>query len=440
MVGATLFAFVDRQVFALVAAPMVRDLHLTDSQLGMIQGLGFALFGLVATYPLGWLCDRIDRRIVLAGCIAVWAGGTAACGLVNSFGPLLAASMAVAAGEAGLVPIVYAAIPDLFRGRDRVSANQIFYVATILGSAAGLLLGGMSAAGLDAFHAQLPVQFSSLAPWRLVFLAVAAPAPILIVLVLCASLGRARTSDAVVEREDLSAFGTYLVRHGRGLALILTALCAYGLPFGALLAYTPVALSRLYGTSPGASGVGMGLAIAVGCIIGVGIAAGLMRRLTPRFGARTPLRISALTMLLLLPSMAALPWITSEFQAYFILALQMATGTLIGSLLPNIIQALAPMRLRGRTTAFYSILSAVVNGLAIYVVGPISDAIGARPQGLLFAVAAVGLLSWIPAAWLMWRAERPFEALSKAVAAADAIDQPPCAPCSGSHLSESAQY
>lgn len=133
LVAATLFGFVDRQVLALVAEPMAKDLKLQDSHLGVIQGLGFAIFGLIATYPLGCLADRFDRRMVLGGCVVVWAVDTAACGLVDSCVPLLIATLALAAGEAGLVPIVYAAIPDLFQGRQRISANQIFYVASILG-------------------------------------------------------------------------------------------------------------------------------------------------------------------------------------------------------------------------------------------------------------------------------------------------------------------
>src|SRR3954470_7786817 len=82
MVAVMLYATIDRQVFGLVAAEMSRTLQLSNTQLGLIQGLGFAAFTFIAAYPIAWLADRFDRRLVLAACILSWALGTAACGLV----------------------------------------------------------------------------------------------------------------------------------------------------------------------------------------------------------------------------------------------------------------------------------------------------------------------------------------------------------------------
>ena len=66
MVAVMLFATIDRQVFGLVAAEMSNTLHLSNSQLGFIQGLGFAAFTCIAAYPIAWCADRFDRRLVLA--------------------------------------------------------------------------------------------------------------------------------------------------------------------------------------------------------------------------------------------------------------------------------------------------------------------------------------------------------------------------------------
>jgi MFS family permease len=100
MVATMLYAIIDRQVFGLVAAEMSNSLHLSNTQLGLIQGLGFAALTLVAAYPIAWLADRYDRRWVLAGCILSWAMGTAACGLAGGFVSLFIASAGVAASEA----------------------------------------------------------------------------------------------------------------------------------------------------------------------------------------------------------------------------------------------------------------------------------------------------------------------------------------------------
>ena len=80
MVATMLYAIVDRQVFVLVAAEMSTTLQLSNTQLGLIQGVGFAALTLLGAYPIAWFADRYDRRWVLAVCILCWAMGTAACG------------------------------------------------------------------------------------------------------------------------------------------------------------------------------------------------------------------------------------------------------------------------------------------------------------------------------------------------------------------------
>ena len=65
MVAVMLYATIDRQVFGLVAAEMSNTLHLSNTQLGLIQGLGFAAFTFIAAYPIAWVADRFDRRRLL---------------------------------------------------------------------------------------------------------------------------------------------------------------------------------------------------------------------------------------------------------------------------------------------------------------------------------------------------------------------------------------
>lgn len=410
LVLVTLFAFADRQMLALVTAPLAISLTLTDGDLGVIQGLGSAVFAMIATYPLGWLSDRYDRRVVLGLCVLIWAAGTAACGFANSYHGLFLAVLAISAGEAVLPPLSYSAIPDLFQGRQRVAANQIFYVASILSGAAGLMLGGAASAALNAMKGLLPATLQAFEPWRVLFLLVAAPAPILILLIAVSKLARRRIAPLPHSRhEPAPEFGPYLRQHGVAIMLTFTALCAYGLPFGAVLAWTPAVLERLFGATPTSTGFGLGVALAGGCVIGVSVAAWLMRRLTPRLGARAPLRISCWTLLASLPIALLFPFVTDNTQVFALVALQMLSGTLIGSLLPNIIQGLAPGPFRGRVTAIYSIISVITSGLGISAVGWFSDALAGNPRSLLIAMSSVLAGCWLLGAVLMRLAERPYE-------------------------------
>jgi MFS family permease len=410
LVLVTLFAFLDRQMLALVTQPLGTSLRLTDGQLGMIFGLGSAVFAMVATYPLGWLADRYDRRVVLGVCVMIWAGGTAACGFANSYGTLFVAVLALSAGEAVVPPLTYSAIPDLFQGRQRVRANHIFYVASILSGAAGLILGGMASAAVEVSQGFLPQSMHALEPWRALFILVALPAPLLIILIASSQLHRRSTALTNTDSEAVpAAFGHYLAQHGRAIAIIFAALCAYGLPFGAILAWTPAALERLFAANATTTGIGIGIALGGGCVVGVAAAGWLLSRLTPKLGVRASLRIASWTLLGSLPVALFFPFVSNTIQAFASVAFLMLSGTLIGCLLPGIIQGLAPSQFRGRVTAIYSVISVITSGYGITAVGQLSDALASNPRSLLIAVTASLILCWGVGAILLRLAEGPYE-------------------------------
>jgi MFS family permease len=125
----TLYTYADRQIFALQAEPLRKALELSDLQFGMLQGLGHAIFAAIVGYPVAWLSDRFDRRVVLAGCLALWSATVMASGFAGSFTQLFLATSLVGAAEAGMLPIVYALVPELFSGKQRQYANSALVVA-----------------------------------------------------------------------------------------------------------------------------------------------------------------------------------------------------------------------------------------------------------------------------------------------------------------------
>lgn len=413
LVAAVLLSFVDRQIIALQMEAIAGSLHLKDSDVGLIQGLGLATFAIVATFPLGWLADHFDRRIVLGGSALVWTAGTVGCGLSHTMPGLFVAVLAVGAGEAGLPSLAYSAIPDLFRGPARTTANQVFYIAMILSSAAGIAFGGGLSAALDHVRAELPAQLATTEPWRIVFYALALPAPLLLGLIAFTRLGRPTPGpDARAPGTGGTSLLQHLRAHGGAVAMILAALCAYGFPFGAILAWTPLALSRRFHVGPGTSGLGLGVALAAGCVLGATLAGMLVRRYYSRLGPRVLFRVAAWTLLASLPVAAALPFAASALQIFLLVGLLVLSGTLIGSLLPQILQDMAPAMLRGQTTAVYYILSAVSTGVGITLVGLLSAALPPSRSPLFMATSALLLCSWLVGAVLMRLAERPFARLS----------------------------
>ncbi len=69
----SVFNFADRAILSVLAQPIKEDLKLTDTDLGMLQGLAFAILYSVLGIPLGWLAERVSRKGVIAACVAAWS-------------------------------------------------------------------------------------------------------------------------------------------------------------------------------------------------------------------------------------------------------------------------------------------------------------------------------------------------------------------------------
>ncbi|WP_299006028.1 MFS transporter [uncultured Caulobacter sp.] len=416
MLAISLFAFVDRQVLVLASAPIAGELGLSDGQIGVVQGLAFAVFTILASYPLAWIADRFDRRYVICGCIATWTIGTAACGFAQNFEQLFCAAVLIAAGEAGLVPISWAIVPDLFSGRKRVLANSLFYFFAYLGISLGLALGGVALSGLERIHGQLPASLQTFSPWRLSFFVVCLPAPILMMLAMRATLRRPETPDKAQPAVRNDEFSSFLRTNVLTIGSIFVGLATYVLAFGGYLAWLPVVATRLFGTTAAENGFGLGLATALGTVGGVGLGLLLMRQFIAKHGPSASLRVMWITVLAGTPFIFLFPFIAAAWQGYLLFSGLMVIGTAIGSLVPGVLQDIAPASVRARVTATYTIVQGLIGGSAPSLVGWVSGGLGHQPRDLIFAVTIVALPSWIAALCLFKFAERPFGRLSTLVA------------------------
>ncbi len=134
--------FLDRQLLGILAKPIKDNLHLSDSQLGLIGGFYFACFYCFIAIPIGWFADRTNRVTVVSLACAIWSGATAACGMAATYPQLVAARMVVGFGEAGGVPPSYAIITDTFPPGRRGVAFGIYNFGPPAGAALGVAFGG----------------------------------------------------------------------------------------------------------------------------------------------------------------------------------------------------------------------------------------------------------------------------------------------------------
>ena len=151
--------FLDRQLIGILAKPIQDSLGISDSQLGLIGGLYFAMFYCFIAIPVGWFADRTSRVGVLSLACAIWSGATVACGMAANYAQLVIARMAVGFGEAGGVPPSYAIITDTYPPGRRAAALGIFNLGPAIGAALGV-----------AFGAAIAERFG----WRIPFIVVGA--------------------------------------------------------------------------------------------------------------------------------------------------------------------------------------------------------------------------------------------------------------------------
>ncbi len=137
-----LFNYIDRSIIAILQEPLKADLKLSDTQLGALTGLSFAILYSTMALPIARLADRWNRKKLIATALAIWSSATAACGLAGNFATLVALRMGVAFGEAGCVPASHSLIADYFPLKRRATALAIWGLSSPLGTMLGFALGG----------------------------------------------------------------------------------------------------------------------------------------------------------------------------------------------------------------------------------------------------------------------------------------------------------
>lgn len=416
LLTANFYGLVVRQMLNLIAPGLQSSFGFSDLQLGTLQGLGMAVFACVASYPMGWLADRYGRRLLLTIGVGIWSLSTVLYAFQDSFGGLFAGTVGIAIGEAGLIPIIYAMIPDLFPEHRRNTANLIFYGGSLFGAGIGMALGGAILEWLAASPGSLPEWLAGVDTWRTAMVTIALPGPILLLLVATMPLARraapvhaaAQTGNA----DKAQGFFPYAQAHWRTLVCVCGSIFAMAVAMTSALVWFPIALPRAFGIDPATVGVGLGTAVTAATLIGVflpGIALEFGRR-----GGLTPIKATSFFLWLTPLPASFLPFVTSPFQAYTVAALQGAMGVAGSALMPGIFQDLAPSALRARVMTLLGIANALALAASPLAVGMISSLM-AGPRGMLYSIAIVSIPSLVAAAVLMSLAQRPYAGTVRAV-------------------------
>ncbi len=134
--------FVDRQIFGILIEPIRLEIDLSDTQLGLLGGIAFAIFYTFAGIPIARWADVGVRKNIVALALVIWSVMTMFTSTAKGFGTLLIARVGVGIGEAGCSPPIHSLISDMYPEEERATALSTYALGIPIGAAIGTLLGG----------------------------------------------------------------------------------------------------------------------------------------------------------------------------------------------------------------------------------------------------------------------------------------------------------
>ncbi|HEY0648362.1 MFS transporter [Phenylobacterium sp.] len=351
------FNFLDRQILGILAGSIKKDLGLTDSQLGLMGGLAFALFYTGLGVPIAALADRWSRTWIMTGALTLWSGFTAACGFAGGFWQLFLCRMGVGVGEAGGVAPAYSLISDYFPKEQRARALAAYSFGIPIGSALGILFGGLIAATID---------------WRAAFIVVGlagvALAPIfrLVVKEPPREVAAASVPATGGIRKLLAKPSFWLI----SLGAAASSVCGYGVAF-----WLPSFFERSLGMGLVDRSLFLGSMTLVGGVLGVW-AGGVLGDRLGRARPAAYLLVPAVAFLLALPCFVLAVQAKSLVLAFVLFLIPTGLNLVwLGPVITAVQHLVAPSHRSTASACFLFVNNLIGLGLGTWYFGAVSDAL-----------------------------------------------------------------
>ena len=274
-------SFIDRQILGLLVTPIKLELGISDTRIGLLQGLAFGIFYTLLGMPIGRIVDRSNRRKLVVVGISLWSLMTATCAAARGFWTLFLSRMGVGVGEATLSPSAFSLLSDYFPKERLGTALSIFSMGVFFGSGSALIVGGLVIGAVGS--------------WRLTFLIVGLPGLLAALLAytikepprnhLLSGKGSKLTFSEVFEQINLR----WQSVTGICLAFAFQAMCNY-----AQQAWLPTYFVRAHGWQPRQAGLTLGIISLSTGLMGAYAGGTLCDRWQARSKTDAPLRVAVL--------------------------------------------------------------------------------------------------------------------------------------------------
>jgi len=147
-----MFDYIDRMVVTSMFTSIEKDWGISHTQSGLLVSAVYWAIVLL-TFPVSILVDRWSRTKTIGVMAIMWSLATALCALTGNFVQLFMARLLIGVGEAGYAPGGSAMISGLYPIDKRAKMMGLWNASIPLGSAIGVLLGGIIAVKLGWKHA-----------------------------------------------------------------------------------------------------------------------------------------------------------------------------------------------------------------------------------------------------------------------------------------------
>lgn len=395
------FNYVDRMALGLLLQDIKLDLQLSDTQLGFLTGLAFALFYSIMGIPIARWADRGNRVTIITLTTALWSGAVALCGMAGSFAQLLLIRVGVAIGEAGCIPPAHSLIADYFSRAERPRAVARY----MLGAPLSLLIGYLLAGWLNESYG-----------WRMTFVILGLPGIGLALLArftlreprvqnVVSGDSRAAAASAPAQPSLKEVFETlWFNRTFRQLLICFSVMSLFG---QGVAQWKPAFFIRSFGMQTAELGTWFALIYGVGGLIGTYLG-GLWATRHAQDNERLQLRAMGVTYAIFGVISVCIYMSSNVYVAFTFLALATLGSNLILGPLFATIQTLVPDRMRAMSIALLYLFANLIGmGLGPLATGTLSDLL--RPfvgeESLRYALLALCPgYGW--AAWHLWQASK----------------------------------
>ncbi len=401
LLAAYIFSIMDRQILTLLVGPIQKSLHVNDTLIGLLHGFTFAAFYGVMGLPIARLIDRGNRRVIIAVGIAVWSLATAAGGLATEYWHLLAARVAVAVGEAVLVPGTVSLLADLFAPERRGRAMGVFGAAGAVGSGVGLIAGGLILGAYTASRPVLPF-LGEIEPWQATFIAVGLPGVVIAFFMLlvpepriarkgisgASSVAEEAVSVPIVQVKD------YIVQNGKTITSFLVGagffyMCVYG-----YAGWAPTYFVRHFGWKYQEIGKVFGLLLAIAGPLGTLFASWLGDHWRKRGIVNAYMRIALVAVAGLTVSTSAMVLVPTANMAAVCLGLSAFFSFFLFGVGPAVIAQISPAPMRGQLAALYTGgLNLLGAGMGPVAIGLLTDYVLRDPKAISTSMLIVFLVA-----------------------------------------------